>query len=119
MKIQLLIFLVPLLTHLTRIMITKGTLPRIRSLSSEFSDPYGSYGGIRDSLKARIRLQKKIISRNFLTKLHKRKVGTGEIEAAAKRNIYGEDFVSVSRNKRVEKEVTRILRLRIKTAGNL
>ena len=91
-------------------MLTRGTLPRIRHLSSQFSDPYGSYGGMRDSLKARIRLQRKIISRNFLVKLHKRKVGTGEIEAAAKRNIYGEDAVETVRNKAVEKEVVRVLR---------
>ena len=67
-------------------MLTKGTLPKTRALSLDFSDPRGSYWGMKDSLKARVRLQRKIISRNFLTKLHKKKVGTGEIEFAAKRN---------------------------------
>ena len=87
MKIVFLFFLVPILILLKNNMLTTGTLPRIGYLSRQFSDPYGSYGVMRDSLKARIRLQKKIISRNLLTILHKRKVGTGEIEAAAKRNI--------------------------------
>jgi hypothetical protein len=36
MKTLFLILLVPLLTHLKRNMLTKGTLPRIRALSSEF-----------------------------------------------------------------------------------
>jgi hypothetical protein len=110
------LFLVPILIQLSTEMLTNGTLPKIRRLSSSFSDPNGSFGGMRDSLKARVRLQRKIISRNFLAKLHKKKVGTGEIEAAAKRVIYGEDAWNAVRNKHVEKEVVWILRLRIKTA---
>ena len=38
------------------------------------------------------------------------------VEAAAKRNIYGDDSLRASRNKSVEKEVVRILKLRMKTA---
>ena len=116
MKITLFILMVPILTLLQNKMLTKGTLPKTRKLASDFSDPNGSFGGMRDSLKARVRLQRKIVSRNFLAKLHKRKVGTGEIEAAAKRNFYGMDARCVSRNKCVESEVVRILRMRINTA---
>ena len=63
-----------------------------------------------------LKVKSYFLDRNFLAKLHKRKLGTGEIEAAAKRNIYGEDAVESTRNKAVEKEVVRVLRLRIKTA---
>ena len=74
------------------------------------SNPDGLYWGMKTYLKARIRLQKKIISRNFLAKLCKKKVGTGEIEACAKRNVYGPDLTENSvRNGLVEKEVARIL----------
>ena len=72
-------------------MLTKGALPEIRVFSSEFSDPDGSYQGMKECLKARIRMQRKIISKNFLVKLQKRKVGTSEIEATATRYIYGEE----------------------------
>jgi hypothetical protein len=37
-----------------------------------------------------------------LTILHKRKVGTGEIEAAAKKNVFGEDAIRAGRCKRME-----------------
>ena len=68
-------------------------------------------------MKARIKLQRKIISRNFLSKLFKKKVGTGEVESLAKRNVFGSDkAANVIRNKMVEKEVVRILRLRIQVA---
>ena len=97
-------------------MLSQGTLPKIRTFSSGFSDPNGSYWGMNESVKARVRLQKKIITRNFLTKLQKKKVGTGEIEVAAKRNIFGNDAHEASRNKLVEKEVVRNLKLRIHTA---
>ena len=53
----------------------------------------------------------------ILAKLLKRKVGTGEIEAAGKKNVFGEDALDAIRCKRVEKEVVRILRLRIQTAN--
>ena len=68
-------------------------------------------------MKARIRLQKRIISRNFLSKLFKKKVGTGEVESLAKRNVFGSDNADREiRNKMVEREVMRILRLRIQVA---
>ena len=72
-------------------MLTQGTLPKLRDFSTKFSNPDGLYWGMKTYLKARIRLQKKIISRNFLAKLCKKKVGTGEIEACAKRNVFGPD----------------------------
>ena len=97
-------------------MLTRGTLPKLRLLSAKFSDPDGSYWGMKNNLKSRIRLQRKKISRNFLVKLLKKKVGTGEIEAAARRNIYGEDAWIQIRNKDIEKEVMRVLRMRIKTS---
>ena len=100
-------------------MLTQGTLPKLREFSTKFSNPDGLYWGMKTYLKARIRLQKKIISRNFLSKLHKKKVGTGEIEACAKRNVFGSDVTENSvRNKLVEKEVSRILRLRIRTSDH-
>ena len=98
-------------------MLSQGTLPKLRNFSNKFSNPDGLYWGIKAYLKARVRHQRKIISRNFLTKLHKKNIGTGEIEACAKRNVYGDDVIENKvRSKHVEKEVVRILRLRIKTS---
>ena len=96
-------------------MLTSGTLPKVRHFASKLSDPDGSYWGMKTYLKTRIRLQQKIISRNFLTKLHKKRVGTGEIENAARRNVFGSN-INVVRNKMVEKEVLRILKMRILVA---
>ena len=70
-------------------MLTSGTLPKVWCLAGQFSDPEGSYWGMRKYLKARTRLHRKVISRNFLAKLYKKKVGTGEIENAAIRNVFG------------------------------
>ena len=98
-------------------MLSRGTLPKLREFSTKFSNPDGLYWGMKSYLKSRIRLQRKIISRNFLSKLLKKKVGTGEIEACAKKNVFGSDSAEKSiRNKLVEKEVARILRLRITVA---
>ena len=110
------LLVVPNLIPLLNKMLMKGTLPKIRTFSTDFSDPNGSYWGMKNTLKSRVRLQRKIISRNFLTKLHKRKVGTGEIEYAAKKNVFGEDASNANRTKEVEKEVVRILKLRLRTA---
>ena len=99
-------------------MLTSGTLPKLRYFSSDFSDPDGLFWGMKTYLKARVRLQRKTISRNFLTKLLKNRVGTPEIESTAMRNIYGSEHRNVdnARNKQVEKEVMRILKLRIQVA---
>ena len=94
-------FLVPDFEKPHGIMLTRGTLPKLRNLSSKFSDPNGSYWGMNTYLKTRVRLQRKIISRNFLAKLQKKKVGTPEIEGTAMRNIYGSEHRNVdnARNK--------------------
>jgi hypothetical protein len=78
------------------------------------SDPNRAFMVMKDSMKSRIKLQNKTTARNFLRKCLKKGVGTNEIESLARKNLYGINAkTDKSRNKDIEKEVKRLLKLRL------
>ena len=95
-------------------MLQLKTLNQLGSLSTTISDPNRAFMVMKNSMKSRIKLQNKTAAKNFLRKCLKKGVGTNEIESLARKNLYGSNVrFDINRNKAIEKEVKRLLKMRI------
>ena len=93
-------------------MISLQALAKLHRLAALTSDPNRAYLALKNPLKTKLKLQKKLTVWNLLRKLNVESVGTNEIEALAKKNIFGHEAGQQGRSVQVEREVRRILEKR-------
>ena len=71
------------------ILLNVTALSQLRQLATFCSDPEGSYMAMRNSLRARLKVQNKIININLIKECMKKGVGLEEVEATARKVTYG------------------------------
>jgi hypothetical protein len=100
-------------------------LQQIRNLTMNSSDPRGSYNVMRDSMRAKLKMQNKYCNKNLLFMCKSRKIGTPEIESNARGKIFGGRMGGGGERRReeergrcaeVRREVVQIIEYRIKRA---
>ena len=94
-------------------MISLQALTNIRRLTDLTSNPERTYTVKKNLLKMKMKVQCKLAAIKFLTRLEAEGVGTGEIEDLAIKNVYGFESKGEERTRVVEREVRRILRMRL------